>query len=161
MYKLELMKIPTNVKNPNWMEDFAHNYAGRTYTLELPIKLRASSFSENSLNIGLKPIVNNGNYGVNYEIYIHDPKIFYVTRNPEPGHPSIRIGFNFETLPYVYAFALTEVVELNIPDDPCNEDRDYNFQNCIKESFTRRIGCRTKWDVLNNLPLCATMKEFE
>ena len=151
------------VKNPNWTEDFTHNYAGRAYILDLPINLRSFSFSENALTIGLKAIGNNGDNDVNYEIYIHDPTFFHVTRNPEPVHPSIREHVDFETLPRLYSFALTEVEELNIPDDPCNEDPDYNFRKCLKESFTRRIGCRTKWDdvQLKDLPLCASITQFK
>ena len=69
----------------------------------------------------------------------------------------------FGGLPSIYAFALTEVDEFNVPHDPCNEDPDYNFRKCLKESFTMRIGCRTKWDDVQHkdLPLCATMKEFK
>ena len=146
------------VKDPNWTEDFTHTYAGRTYTLDPSMKLRAYSGSwfKSQLSIGLKA-------SLNYEIYIHDPTFFYVTRNPKPGHPSFRDYVNSEKLPYVYAFSLTEVKEINVPDDPCNEDSEYNFRKCIKESFSRRVGCRTKWDNLqnNDLPLCASIKQFE
>ena len=80
-------------------------------------------------------------------------------------HPSVRkvVGGDFGGNPFIYLFALTEVVELNVPDDPCNKDPDYNFRKCLKESFMMRIGCRTKWDdvELKDLPLCATMKEFK
>ena len=144
------------VKDPNWTEDFSHTYAGRTFTLDPSMKLRPFSWSENKLRIGLK-------INLNYEIYIHDPKFFYVTRNPEPGHPSFRDDINSEKLPYVYAFALTEVEEINVPDDPCNEDSEYNFRQCIKESFARSVGCKTKWDNIQNddLPLCASIKQFK
>ena len=102
---------------------------------------------------------------MHYEINILDPTYFYITRNPEPGHPTARTWANFESLPHVYAFALTEVEELNVPDDPCNEDPDYNFRKCIKESITKKIGCRTKWDDVqlnvNDLLLCASITQFE
>ena len=144
------------MKDPNWIEDFLHTYAGRTYTLDLPIKLKASSLPDSILRIGL-------NISFNFEIYIHDPKFFYVTRNPEPGHPCIRQYVDSQELPYVFAFALTEVEELNVPEDPCNEDPDYNFQRCINERFSKRVGCRTKWDngQDKDLPLCASIKQFE
>ena len=144
------------VIDPNWIEDFPHTYAGRTYTLDLPIKIKASSSSDSILRFGL-------NISFSYEIYIHDRTFFYVTRNPEPGHPCIRKYVDSHELPYVYAFALTEVEELNVPDDPCNEDADYNFRKCIKESFSRNVRCTTKWDDLqnNDLPLCASIQQFE
>ena len=65
-----------------------------------------------------------------------------------------------EQLPYFYPIALTEVVELpDMPEDPCIEDPDYNFKECIKEQILGRVGCRTKWDN-NNYPLCSTVEDF-
>ena len=97
-----------------------------------------------------------------YDIFIHDPKYFYVSRNPDPGHPSVRKHVNPEMLPYAYPFSLTEVEELNLPNDPCNEDPEYNFNACVKETFSKRAGCKTKWDDgrLKDLPLCTEMSQF-
>ena len=51
------------------------------------------------------------------------------------------------------------MVEMNVPDDPCIEDPDYNYKEWIKESVSKRVGCRTKWD--NNIfPLCTSVKDF-
>ena len=71
------------VKDANWTEDFAHSYTGRTYTLELPLKLRLRENFTNLLRIGLKEVIF-------YNFIIQDPKYIYVTDNPEPGHPSHR-----------------------------------------------------------------------
>ena len=144
------------VIDPNWIEDFPHTYAGRTYTLDLPIKLKATPSPDSMLRIGL-------NISFHFEIYFHDPKFFYVTRNPEPGHPCIRHFVDSQELPYVFAFALTEVEELNVPHDPCNEDPNYNFRMCIKEASSKIVGCRTKWDhgQDKDLPLCANITQFK
>ena len=63
---------------------------------------------------------------------------------------------------FICPLALTEVAELNVPDDPCNEDPKYNFRKCLKESFLRKVGCKTEWDagILEDLPLCATQEQF-
>ena len=37
------------VKDPNWTEDFTHTYAGRTYTLDPSMKLRAVSYTHLTL----------------------------------------------------------------------------------------------------------------
>ena len=58
-------------------------YTGRTFTLELPLKLRLRKNFTNLLRIGLKVVLL-------YNIFIQDPKYFYVTDNPEPGHSSHR-----------------------------------------------------------------------
>ena len=62
----------------------------------------------------------------------------------------------------MYPITLTEVEELNVPDDPCNEDPDYDYRNCIKESFLRKVGCTTKWDNIKHkdLPLCGNHTQF-
>ena len=145
--------VGQKIEKPKWTEDYLHNYVGRIYTLELPIKLRASSLSHNSLRLGLKP-------NLSYDLYIHDPNNFYLTANPEPGFPYVRKGVDPKNLPYYYNFALTEVVELNVPEDPCNEDPDFNYKQCIKEYLAKRIGCRTKWDN-NSYPLCASVDDFK
>ena len=95
-------------------------------------------------------------------MFIHDPSFFYVTRNPDSAHPGIHKKVDPKELPYMYPITLTEVEELNVPDDPCNEDPDYNYRECIKESFSRRVGCRTKWDdiQLKDLPLCENHEQF-
>ena len=37
--------------------------------------------------------------------------------------------------------------DLNVPEDPCVEDDQYNFGVCVKESLARQVGCRPSWDV--------------
>ena len=62
----------------------------------------------------------------------------------------------------MYPVALTEVQELDVPNDPCNADPKYNFRKCLKESFLRKVGCKTEWDdgKLEDLPLCASQEQF-
>ena len=79
-----------------------------------------------------------------YELYFHDPKYFYLNLNSEPGFPRVREDVFPEQLPYYYPIALTEVVEMDMPEDPCVVDPDYNFKECIKEYKIKKLGCRTK-----------------
>ena len=67
---------PIEVGDHNWNEDFTHIYAGRIYTLDYNFKLKAYSASESALKISLYTKSE-------YEIYIHDPAFFYITRNHE------------------------------------------------------------------------------
>ena len=149
----------SKVGDHNWKEDFTHIYAGRIYTLDYNFKLKASSVSESALKTSLYT-----NVKYEYEIYIHDPSFFYITRNEESGHPNLRIPINLERKgSFMFSIALTEVAELNVPDDPCNEDPKYNFRRCLKESFLRKVGCKTNWDegtLDEGLPLCATQEQF-
>ena len=131
----------------------------RIYTLDYNFKLKAYSASESALKISLYTSINSV-----YEIYIHDPAFFYITRNQESGHPNLWIPVDLERKGSIlWSVALTEVVESNVPEDPCNEDPKYNFKKCLKESFLREVGCKTEWDagILENLPLCATQEQFK
>ena len=43
-----------------------------------------------------------------------------------------------EELPFQLSFALTDVEELDVPDDPCIDDPHYNYRECIKDSFATK-----------------------
>ena len=88
---LGFLGFSNKVEDVNWKEDFAHSFAGRTYSLELSLKLRLVGFHEedqsdiahcktarNILKIGLQE-------NLSYELFIHDPKYFYVTTNVDTG----------------------------------------------------------------------------
>ena len=94
-----------------------------------------------------------------YDLYIHDPKNFFWTANPKPGYPYVQKEVDPIELPYFYYLVLTEVKELNVPEDPCNEDQDFNFNQCIKEYISKTVGCRTKWEN-NSYPICTSVDDF-
>ena len=144
--------IDCKIKEPKWTEDYLHNYAGRIYTLEHPLELRPYFVTRAYLRIELKK-------GHMYDLYIHDPKNFYLTENPEPGFPYVRKEVDPTDLPYYFNLALTEVEELNVPHDPCNEDPNFNYKQCIKEYLSKIVGCRTKWDN-NSYPLCESIDDY-
>ena len=143
------------LKDP-WTEHFSYRYLGRTYTLDISMKMRVQSPSSNQLRIVLKE-------NLSYDLYVHDPKFFYISRNEDPGHSGVHKQVDPKELPYFYSFALTEVEELNVFHDPCNEDPDFNYRKCVRESFSRKVGCRTKWDdtTQKGVPLCSTIQQFE
>ena len=35
---------------------------------------------------------------------------------------------------------------LNLEHQPCEEAEDYNFNICVKESLSEKVGCRLPWD---------------
>ena len=97
-----------------------------------------------------------------YNIFIHDPNYFIVNENPA-GLPSIMLKLNPNNRGnYYYKISLTEVEELDLPEDPCNVDPDYNFQACVKRSLSIQVGCRTKWDKWSqtDMELCNQMDQF-
>ena len=135
------------VKDQNWIEDYTHTYFGRIHTLDHSIQLKAwSHLNRNSMRLDLKSVGPNHSY----DLYFHDPKYFYFNVNPEPGFPLVHKKVDPVQITYRFAIGLTEVVELAVPEDPCNADRDYNFKDCMKEYIASRVGCRTKGRVKTN-----------
>ena len=97
-----------------------------------------------------------------YNIFIHDPNYFIVNENPA-GLPSTMLKLNPNSSGnYYYRISLTEVEELDLPEDPCNVDPDYNFRACVKQSLSSQVGCRTKWDSWSQegMELCSQMEQF-
>ena len=136
----------------SWIEDFSYSFMGRTYTLNITTKLNYSSLDEGLLRIELER-------DLDYYIFVHDLNFFYATSNPEAEAPSVRKIFNGTEKSYYFPIALTEVEELDVPHDHCNTDPNYNFGTCVKDSFSRKVGCRTKW-VNTDLDTCSTVQQF-
>jgi hypothetical protein len=137
-----------------WTEDVTSTWYGKTYTLNIEKNIGVDdATSQLFLAVG---------YDLNYIMILHDPFYFAVNSNPTvfPGtwltiHPN-------ETESYYNGLTLNDVEELDLPEDPCNPDRDYNFQACIKESLSRQVGCRTRWDRWSqpDRPLCTQMAQY-
>ena len=60
-----------------------------------------------------------------------------------------------------YEISVTEHVELNLPTDPCEEDANYEFRVCVKESLAKKIGCRPSWDRWSDQTrnICTTIEQ--
>ena len=137
-----------------WTEDFTHSYTGRQYTLKIPKRLSVGKLND-LVRISFQP-------NLVYSLFLHDENYFYISKNPVSGPPSVHKIVDPDMLPYYYQIGLTEVNELNLPNDPCSEDPDYNFNACVKENFLKSAGCKTKWDHIGfpDLPLCTKMSQF-
>ena len=67
-------------------------------------------------------------YNNDLELYVHDPKFFAMTWIPMavPAlHDSILVN---KTANHYYPIVMAEVKELDLPQDPCNDGEEYNFQ---------------------------------
>ena len=62
-----------------------------------------------------------------------------------------------------YDIILTEHHLLNRPEQPCEEEEDYDFLQCVKTSQARRVGCRPPWDSWSphTIPLCQTVDQLQ
>ena len=105
---------------------------------------------------------------LNYRIFIHDPKDHFLLKTFFPPiFLQYQIGKNIKAGYYdQYFITLTERHLLNRPEQPCEEEEDYDFLQCVKTSQAREVGCRPPWDIWSphTIPPCQTMdqlKEYE
>ena len=67
-------------------------------------------------------------YNHDFELYVHDP-IFFTLNWIPLTIPVLRESILVnKTANRVYPIVMTEVEELNLPQDPCNGGEEYNFQ---------------------------------
>ena len=65
-----------------------------------------------------------------------------------------------------------QVEELDLPEDKCEMDKNYDFHGCVRKSLSRQVGkgkmfevvispiqvgCRTKWDVWSETDMALTL----
>ena len=103
---------------------------------------------------------------LNYRIFIHDPKFYHLLI--KSLFPRILLqykkGKNIEAGTYdFYEISVTEHNLLNRPEQPCEEEEDYDFLQCVKTSQARMVGCRPPWDIWSphTIPLCQTVDQLK
>ena len=74
-----------------------------------------------------------------YTIYIFDPEYYLFSTNPV-ALPTLMTQFDTRTtLSQYYRLDMTEVNELNIPEDPCDAEPETNFHSCIRRSVSEQV----------------------
>ena len=103
---------------------------------------------------------------LNYRIMIHDPKFYHILL--KSLFPRVWLeysaGQNMKEGYYnSYEITVTEHHLLNRPEQPCEEEEDYDFLECVKTSQARMVGCRPPWDIWSppTIPLCQTMDQLQ
>ena len=119
-------------------------------------------------------------YNNDCNVYVHDPRFFTMTSIPV-ALPALKRQILVNTTEsHFYALVMTEVEELELAQDPCNNAEKYNFQvflyffvfpvpalsgsqACVSKSITDILGCQPKWEPLagdTSLPKCTTVAQF-
>jgi hypothetical protein len=103
-----------------WKEDFENSYNARCHTFRYEAMLTKDDRIDQIM------FFLDNRY--NYRIMIHDERYFWMSLNPL-GLPSVMISItkSFREDHY-YRIICTDITELNVPQDPCEEDPHYNFQ---------------------------------
>ena len=77
-----------------------------------------------------------------YSLIIHDPNYFMITTNPATI-PSIMMEFQAEDLGKILTYIeATRHINIDRPDQPCNEESGYSFTACMKNSLSSKFSCR-------------------
>ena len=114
-----------DLTNVSLHEDFTHVRTGISVTFNIPFNIGPED--DEQLYILLDPEFE-------YQISVHDPKFFLFTENA-----AFLPLMKHHTSGFYYPIELTEMLELDTPDDPCNSDEDYNFHECIRKSVARQV----------------------
>ena len=128
------MRRDINLTKDMFTEDSTHIWSGRHYTLNLPFKLGPNDATD-QLYLFL------ANTTLFTTLFIHDPKFFIYTDNPD-AFPMEIVSFKTRTsFSHFYRLDLIEMHELNVPSDPCHPNIDYNFKDCVKKSVSEKVLC--------------------
>ena len=119
-----------DLANGKMKQGFTHVLSPSILTLNLPDRIGPYD-RDDQLFILLDP-----KYNGRYEIFVHDPEVFLLTVNPSAG-PILR---RQEPSGLFYSLGLTEIIEIDVPMDPCNSDVGYSFRQCIKRSVTSQVN---------------------
>merc|ERR1711915_192629 len=127
------------------------------YTFSYKAKLKADMLTD-GLVFQLDPKLS-------YRIIIHDPNYLLMASNPLV-FPRIWQDYKAQDLQpgkfeWLY-ISLTEHRLLNRDDQPCDENPDYSYIACVKNSQARRVGCRPGWEDWSDpdIPICVTMEQL-
>ena len=138
-----------------WTKDFTSHYLGTLFTLK-----PSRTISKNNSDV----IAFHFDASFTYSMLIHDENFFLVNFNPlglptrfwlvkaESGNGS---GF-------YYKMTLTKHKKLNLDHKPCDDDPKYNFNSCIKETLSQKVGCRFPLDKQagQEMEICSTASKY-
>ena len=110
-----------------WTKDMPATWSGPTYTMSVPIKIGPDYRTDQIF------VVLEKHFSV--RIFIHDPSFFITTENPSYPFNFLKIDNPKTIQSHYYRLALTEYHELDVRDDPCDSDLDYNFKVCLRISI--------------------------
>ena len=103
---------------------------------------------------------------LNYRIFIHDSKYNHLLLRRVFPRILLQYKSGQNIVAGTYDYYELSVIEhhlLNRPEQPCEEEEDYDFLQCVKTSQARMTGCRPPWDSWSpaTIPLCQTMEKLD
>ena len=111
--------------------DLAAARAGPIFTLRLPGLKIGPNDDETQFFLFLAPTF--------VHLMLHDPNFFILNNNPY-GLPTVTTAFDAATMfSHYHRIALSEIRELDLPTDPCNNEQSYDFNSCVRRSLATQV----------------------
>ena len=127
-------EIETDItKDTFYVDDISDFFAGKSYS----IKINFEEEDGYQFIIYFKP-------GQNYSVYFHDPNFSLLTMNPEV-FPHIFLRMEDGQSQFLH-LKTTYHTMMDKPKQRCEPSESYSFTACIKNSISKKIGCRLEWD---------------
>ena len=124
-----------------WNEMFQLADYGVCQTAVPQIKINSSS----------KFLVINLNPSLPYKIFLHDPKLFFLSVNPRAFH-RVQMSYSKESKFMAQMLEASRMKLFNRPSSPCQEDPEYNFTACLINFVHENAGCQFEH--------CSTMEDI-
>ena len=138
-----------------WTEDITIPFLGRHFTLKPSQKITRNSPDTPAF-------ILDANFS--YSVFIHDENFFLINYNPMalPSRVWMIKGDKEKGGAYFYQITLTKHKRLNLVERACEEDPRYNFNTCVKEKLSAKVGCRLSWDKWSrqDREICSTDQQF-
>ena len=126
---------------------FQHYYTGIVYSLELDTAMIGIKY-HTTFKLSL-------NENLTYEIALTDPKLNFMSGNPET-FPKAQVILQSKTKTIKLNLKPIRHEKLNLPAKPCDDSPDYNVGDCIEKSLMVKAGCQPPWRRVDveDLPVC-------
>ena len=142
--KEDIFPFPLNSSIKSY---YQHSYTGIIYSLKFDAGMIGHRY-HTSFRLSL-------NENLSYEIAITDPKLYFISGNPETfKKANVILQRKAKTLKVNLKPIRHE--KLNQPEKPCKKSPDYNVGDCIEKSLMVEAGCQPPWRRVDveGLPLC-------
>ena len=115
-----IKKFKVSLMDENlWTEDFTVGFEGQYFTLTIPRKL-TTEWRQDQIYLDLNP-------NLIYDVYIHEASYFIINSHSF-GLPVCHKEITTANRNRYFELILTEHEILNLPEDPCEVDKNYDFQ---------------------------------
>ena len=108
---------------------------------------------EKGLRIGL-------NQNMKHAVFVHDPRYFIRSKNPDiPVNECVLEPGTYD----IMSMIVVEHRNLDVPSKRCNSEEKYSLTDCVREAFSKDVGCNLHWakyDLREDLPTCTTIDQY-